>query len=298
MKQSQALDTDWMRSLGAGDPPSHESLREHLLAVHREHPGFTESCAMRCRDDEGRTSYEWLVDLVRPDEHAHVVDLACGSGPLLELCHRRFGGALELTGIDMSHEELDLARRRLPHGAASLHRSLADDLGFVPDGGVDVMLCHWALTLMDPVAPVLEEANRVLRPGGTFAAVIDGDMALSPGYEAVHHVIYGWVQREFPCFGRVDLGDARVRDGGSLACLSEATFHAATVTVDSSVFSLSGPPDMVAREAAGFFYAAFVLSPPSHRLMLAELEDFFAREAQGGSARFDMPINRLVVHRR
>lgn len=284
-----------MHRVSAGLHPSHESLRDHLLAIHHEHPGFTEACAMRCRDGAGRTSYEWLADLVRPDEHGHVLDLACGSGPLLELCHHRFAGRVRLTGVDMSQDELSLARRRLPPNAAALHQALAQDMGFVADGEVDIALCHWALTLMDPVEPVLVEANRVLRSGGIFAAIIDGDMALAPGYAEVHDLIYGWVQREFPWYGRVDLGDARVRHGGALERLAVTSFSGATVSVDSSVFSLSGPPAVLAREAAGFFYAAFVLSPGSHRLMLEELERLFAGQGLGRNGRFDMPINRLVV---
>ena len=291
------LDTAWTRSLARGEAPDGASLRDHLLAVHGAHAGFTEACASRCRDAAGRTSYAWLVEAIDPGRHSDVLDLACGSGPLLDLAHARFGGRVSLTGVDMSDQELALAHARVPDAGLALHRGLAQDMAFLPDASQDAVLCHWALTLMDPVAPVLREVRRVLRPGGRFAAIVDGEMDAAPGYRAVHDLIYGWVQREYPAYGEFDLGDARVRDTQALADLARATFDDAEVRIEPSVLYLSDPPETLAREAAGFFYAAFVLSPVANAAMLAELAQLF-RETGGAPPTFAMPINRLVVTRR
>ena len=294
------LDTAWTRSLARGEAPDGDSLRHHLLAVHGANAGFTEACASRCRDADGRTSYGWLTEIVDPARHTDVLDLACGSGPLLALAHARHGGRIRLTGVDMSDAELQLARGRVPGAELTLHRGLAQDMAFLADASQDAVLCHWALTLMDPVAPVLSEVRRVLRPGGTFAAIVDGEMDAAPGYRAVHDLIYGWVQRAYPAYGRFDLGDARVRDTQALAGLAQDTFHGAQVRVEPSVLYLHEAPEALAREAAGFFYAAFVLSADAHAAMLAELAQLLRTQAdQQGSeeATFVMPINRLVVTR-
>ncbi|WP_371039531.1 class I SAM-dependent methyltransferase, partial [Rhodosalinus sp. FB01] len=103
-----------------------------------------------------------------------------------QLCHATLPGALRLVGVDMSPDELALARARLPEGRARLIEAQAQRLDALADGAVDVALCHWALTLMDPVAPVLEEVARVLAPGGRFAALVDGPMEAAPGYADVH----------------------------------------------------------------------------------------------------------------
>ena len=290
--------TRWVERLRAGETPDAGDLRAHLLAVHRANAGFTEDCAGRCRDAAGRTSYDWLCEAVDPARHRHVLDLACGSGRLLALCAERFAPDVALTGVDMSAEELALARARLPGGAVDLREGMAQDMGFLPDGAVDAVLCHWALTLMDPVQGALEEVRRVLRPGGLFAAIVDGDMAAAEGYAAVHDLIYGHVQRDLARYGEVELGDPRVREGESLAALVAQAFGGACTTrIETGVMRLTGSPDALAREASGFFYAAFVLTPRARAAMLAELSALFARRAAEGAPGFAMPITRLTVTR-
>ncbi|WMS44659.1 methyltransferase domain-containing protein [Acuticoccus sp. MNP-M23] len=287
--------TAWASTVRRGEKPTQSDLRDHLLAVHSLNAGFTESCAMRCRNNDGRNTYEWLADVIDPAAHRSLMDLACGSGPLIALCHQRHGSALDLAGVDMSADELQLLRDRLPDGAATLHHGMAQDLGAFPPGSVDVVLCHWALTLMDPVEPVLTEVNRILARGGVFAAVVDGDMNADDLYRAVHDIIHTWVTREFPHYDEFGIGDVRIRQRSMLAPMVQSAFADAEVSVDQDVFELQAGNDVLAREAAGFFYSSFVLSAPAHAGMLAELEAMFAAR---GASRFSMPVNRLVVRNR
>lgn len=286
-----------MECLERREQPTAKDLREHLLEVHRRNAGFTETCAWASRDEAGRNSYEWLAELVDPAEHRHVVDLACGGGPLTALCQERYGKQVQLIGVDMSEHELQLARQRLAGTSAQFHQCMAQELHFLDDGSVDVVLCHWALTLMSPVEPVLEEVSRVLRPGGTFAAIVDGDMRQSPAYESIHHLIYDAVREEYPAYGEFDLGDARVRTSCSLATLVGAHLDQQVVRTEPGLVRLAAAPAELARVAAGFFYAAFVLSAPGHARMLRALEGFFAESATGTESlgTFAMPITRLVV---
>lgn len=300
MNDHSPLRSAWIDSLERGQNPDAAALRDHLRAVHRDHAGFTETCARACRDAAGRTSYDWLAEVVPAEAGGHVLDLACGSGPLLGILHAR-GAGLRLTGVDMCPEELTLARDRLPHGGATLLQAEAQDMAALPDGSVDAVLCHWALTLMDPVTPVLHEVRRVLAPTGRFAALVDGPMEAAPGYAGVHDLIYGHVQAELPGYGEVDLGDPRVRGTDSLSDLVRAAFPEARVTVETGVVTMDGPAAEVAEAAAGFFYAAFILSPARRVRMLAELAILLAVPGSAGDGslqgRFAMPINRLVVTR-
>lgn len=286
------LRTDWTRAVGRGEAPDAAALKAHLRTIHRENAGFTEACAMRCRDAAGRTSYAWLAEAVRPDRDRSVLDLACGSGPLLALCHEILPQRTRLVGVDMSPDELALARARLPAGRTELIEAQAADLGAVPDGSVDVVLCHWALTLMRPVEPVLNEVRRILAPGGRFAALVDGPMDAAPGYRAVHDLIYGHVQAAVPGYGAVDLGDPRVRSAEGLAGLVRAAFPGAALAVETDIVKMSGPAAIVAREAAGFFYASFVLPGAARLCMLNELSGLLGAL---GDATFAMPVDRLVV---
>ena len=302
MSDHSPLRSAWTESLARGQRPDADALRRHLRAVHRNHAGFTETCARACRDAVGRSSYEWLAEVVPDTDDGHVLDLACGSGPLLEILYARQAG-LQLTAVDMCPEELALARNRLPDGAAKFLQTDAQDMAALPDGSVDVVLCHWALTLMDPVAPVLDEVRRVLVPGGRFAALVDGPMDAASGYEAVHDLIYGHVQAELPGYGEVDLGDPRVRKMDSLVDLVHAAFPDADVAVETGVVTMEGPREKIAEAAAGFFYAAFVLSPERRARMLRDLATLLATltatsgppEAPDTRGCFAMPVNRLLV---
>lgn len=288
--------TAWANTVRRGHRPTQAQLRDHLLTVHRLNAGFTEACAQRCRDGEGRNSYEWLADVIDPSVHRTVLDLACGSGPLIALCHERHGDRLEIAGVDMSLDELRIARARVAGTPVRLHHGMAQDLGAVGTSGVDVVLCHWALTLMDPVEPVLREVDRLMAPGGVFAAIVDGDRHSDPTYRAADELVHEWVRREFPHYDAFGLGDPRVRERATLERMARDIFSADEVAIDEGVFTLEADGAALAREAAGFFYASFVLSPAAHGAMLSALT---ALLSDGGAAqgRFSMPVNRLVVRR-
>ncbi len=286
--------TSWTDDAGQREGDA-ESLKEHLIEVHRRNPGFTASCAGRCTDSHGRTSYDWLCDAAAEQEGTRVLDLACGSGVLLSLLRDRIPDAKALVGVDMSAEELDLARQCLVGHGVVLHKGVAQDLTFAAASSFDTVLCHWALTLMDPVEPVFFEIARVLAGGGTFAAIVDGDVAEAPGYEAVNDLIFAHVRAEAPSVGARDLGDPRIRKPESLGALARSFFPRAIVTTETRVFALQGEARMVAEEAAGFFYAAFILSPSARATLIDELAEQIAAQAEGNMPTFSLPVCRLLV---
>ena len=295
------IDSTWTRRLRAGAIPADADLVDHLKAVHRAHPGFTESCAWRCRNGRGLNSYEWLAGLAALPTPTRVLDLACGSGVLTELLLQEAPCGSEIVGVDMSPDELALARERVrgrPNEGRRVEvlfrEAMAQDMSFLADASVDVVLCHWALTLVSPLEPVLSEVARVLKPGGVFGAIVDGDIAAAPGYGELNDTIYAWAQRACPGYGGVDLGDPRVRSASELVPLMEEFFVGSTVRVESDVVRLKGAPAELADAAIGFFYASYVV-PQADRLgMHRAVEDFFtSRGAADGTGEYAMPI-RLV----
>ena len=265
---------------------------------HQENAGFTELCASCCRDEVGRNSYEWLAEIVPNNESLSVLDLACGSGPLLKILFDR-NKNLNLKGIDMCPEELELAKDRLINSGVNLIESSAQNLIAINDNSIDIVLCHWALTLMDPIAPVLDEVRRVLTPKGQFVALVDGPMNAAPGYKEVHDLIYSYVQKEIPSYGKIDLGDPRVRESESLSNLVEEAFPESNVTIETNVVSLEGPVIQVAEIAAGFFYAVFVLKSETRKSIITNLSKLIATSKESTDTerqgRFSMPISRLLV---
>ena len=298
LNNQKGLNSIWIDSLARNIHPDSSALVDHLKTVHQENAGFTELCASSCRDEIGRNSYEWLAELVPNNESLSVLDLACGSGPLLKILFDR-NKNLNLKGIDMCPEELALANTRLINSGVNLIESRAQNLIAINDKSIDIVLCHWALTLMDTIAPVLDEVRRVLTPKGRFVALVDGPMSAAPGYKEVHDLIYSYVQKEIPSYGKIDLGDPRVRGSESLSNLIKKAFPESNVTIETNVVSLEGPVIKIAEIAAGFFYAAFVLKPETRKLIITNLSKLLTISKESTDierqCRFSMPIRRLLV---
>jgi ubiquinone/menaquinone biosynthesis C-methylase UbiE len=287
--------TAWTRQIESGQQPSSADLQDHLATIHRNNTNFTEAIAWNCRDANGKNSYELLADIIDQKFHSNVLELACGSGVLLDLCNQRFGTKIAFSGIDMSDAELQLARERLIHTNIKLYQSMAQDLNFIADKSVDIILCHWALTLMDPVEPVFATAKRVLKESGVFAAIIDGDANNAHGYFEVHDIIYKYAQRNYPNYGAIELGDPRVRSATGLKELVGKTFTNADINITPVLFSLNSTPDVLAREAAGFFYASFVILEDDYPQMLQDLENHFIANKKNDQSCFVMPANLLTI---
>ena len=285
----------WTRRVEGGQQPSSDDLLDHLATVHERNAGFTESLAWNCRDVNGKNSYEILADMINHRSHTNVLDLACGSGVLLDLCNQRFGNKLSFLGIDSSDAELQLAQKRLALTKTKLTRCMAQNLDFIDDASVDIILCHWALTLMDPVVPVLKTAKRVLKKNGIFTAIIDGDVSNTSNYSEINDIIYGYTQRKYPDYGAIELGDPRIRTTKKLQDLAIKIFGESEVSITPNLLGFAAPPDLLARETAGFFYASFVLSATEHQEMLNELENYFSMNMENGESYFSMPINQLVI---
>ena len=294
----KGLNSIWTDSLARNLYPDSYALVDHLRTIHQEHTGFTEVCASFCRDETGRNSYEWVAELVPNNESLRVLDLACGSGPLLKILFDR-NKNLNLKGVDMCPEELVLAKTRLKNSGVNLIESKAQNLTAINDNSIDIVLCHWALTLMDPIVPVLDEIKRVLTSEGQFAALVDGPINAASGYAEVHDLIYSYVQEEIPSYGEIDLGDPRIRGSESLTNLAHKAFPEASVTIETNVVSMEGPVTKVAEIAAGFFYAAFILKLEKRKLMIKDLSNILAisKVSTGNErlGRFSMPISRLLV---
>ena len=143
-----------------------------LRAWHARYAGAASSAFGYGRTEgDARSSYDLLVDDAAALQHvATAVDLACGDGYLLELLARRLPSA-QIVGIDMTPEELAIARGRGLSENVRLVTARAEALP-LPDASADAAVCHMALMLFDDARSVVNELARVIRPGGIFAAVL------------------------------------------------------------------------------------------------------------------------------
>jgi len=108
---------------------------------------------------------------------ARVLDLACGDGLLMTHLGAR------AVGLDLSREELGLARGRTPR----VVQGRAQALPFA-DASFDACTCHLAFMLFDDPERVVAELARVLVPGGVFVALLGGGPT-AHGDDAFHRFL-------------------------------------------------------------------------------------------------------------
>ena len=289
------LNSSWINKIYLGKTPNGKDLSDHLHIIHNRYTGFTEEIARSCCDIQGKNSYELLLDTVDPSSHSDILDLACGSGVLLELCKKRFSTDLNLFGVDMNDSELKLARNRFSNDDISFYKANAQDLSFMKDASKDVIFCHWALTLMDPVVTVLKTIKRLLKKQGVFSAIVDGDPYSAKGYLQIHNIIYQYVQKKLPNYGLLELGDPRIRSSKSLNKLIKKIFSDSETTITRHVLTCKQKPNILANQVAGFFYASLILSSKHYGILVSKLKDYFTKNAVDGFSEFNLPVNRLVV---
>jgi SAM-dependent methyltransferase len=108
----------------------------------------------------------WPLGRVEPGEV--VLDLGCGAGTDLLIAAQMTGPAGRVIGVDMTPSMLEQARASATEiGLANLelYESLIESLP-IGDASVDVVISNGVIDLVPDKDPVLDEIDRVLRPGG------------------------------------------------------------------------------------------------------------------------------------
>jgi arsenite methyltransferase len=108
----------------------------------------------------------WILGRVEPG--AVVLDLGCGAGTDLLIAAQMTGPTGRVIGVDMTSAMLDRARESagamgLDH--VELREALIESLP-VADASVDAVISNGVIDLVPDKDAVLDEIDRVLRPGG------------------------------------------------------------------------------------------------------------------------------------
>jgi len=100
-----------------------------------------------------------------------VLDLGSGGGIDVLLSAKRVGPTGKAYGLDMTDEMLELARANQAKAGATNVEFLKGHIEAIPlpDNTVDVIISNCVINLSGDKPKVLQEAFRVLRPGGRFA---------------------------------------------------------------------------------------------------------------------------------
>lgn len=102
----------------------------------------------------------------------HALDLACGTGDFTVELLKRFPG-MEVTGIDLTPEMIDIAKAKTEHLDASVDFAIGDaqDLGFICDETFDLIVCAFGFRNFPDKAKALAECARMLKPSGKLVVL-------------------------------------------------------------------------------------------------------------------------------
>jgi arsenite methyltransferase len=108
----------------------------------------------------------WVLGRVEPG--AIVLDLGCGAGTDLLIAAQMTGPTGHVIGVDMTSAMLDRARESadaMGLDNVALHEALIESLPLA-DASVDTVISNGVIDLVPDKDAVLDEIDRVLRPGG------------------------------------------------------------------------------------------------------------------------------------
>lgn len=116
-----------------------------------------------------------------------VLDLATGTGLNLPHLRELVGEEGRVTGVDVTPAMLNIARARIERRGwnnVEVREGDAAALEF-PDASFDKVICAYALSIIPDYARAIQEARRVLVPGGRFVSL---------EMQAMARALPGWLQ--------------------------------------------------------------------------------------------------------
>lgn len=115
---------------------------------------------------------EELLHLIPFEDGQSWVDLGGGTGANLEFIPQTVERLREVSIVDLSPSLLQQAEQRIRHRHWSHVETVrADATRFEPFDQVDVVTCSYSLTMIPDWFAAVDQAWRMLKPGGVFAAV-------------------------------------------------------------------------------------------------------------------------------
>ncbi|GEP38025.1 hypothetical protein NPS01_16880 [Nocardioides psychrotolerans] len=118
---------------------------------------------------DGRDPSTVALEAIVAAAPSRALEVGCGTGAFAERVAARIPG-LDLVAIDQSERLVELTAAR----GVTAHVADTQSLPF-PDDSFDVVAAMWMLYHVPDLHQGLAEVRRVLRPGGTFVAVTNGD---------------------------------------------------------------------------------------------------------------------------
>lgn len=102
-------------------------------------------------------------------EGAQIVERGAGTGWMAEALGERLALCRGYTMVDLCEPLMEQATRRIEgNGWTNVKLVKADAAEYEPGAPVDIVICSYVLTMMPNWVAVLDQAERILRPGGVL----------------------------------------------------------------------------------------------------------------------------------
>lgn len=139
---------------------------------------------------------EDLLAMIEPPTDAVWVDMGGGTGSNIALLEERIATLKKVYVVDLATSLLEIAQKRFDEkGWNNVKAIEADATRFTPDEGyADVVTFSYSLTMIPDWFAAVENAMRILKPGGIIAIV---DFFVSRKYPAEGLKRHGWFTRSF-----------------------------------------------------------------------------------------------------
>jgi SAM-dependent methyltransferase len=121
------------------------------------------------QEPTGKSGYDYVINALNLKGQETLLDIGCGTGVFLSLAAPKVRW---ITGVDGTVELVEEARRRLP--AFPFLVGEMEDLP-LPDEAYDIVTAFNSFQYAELVSDALDEARRVLKPGGRLVAMIWGN---------------------------------------------------------------------------------------------------------------------------
>ncbi|HEY5341379.1 MAG TPA: methyltransferase domain-containing protein [Candidatus Aquilonibacter sp.] len=206
----------------AGIAPTVEDWHEHLVQFHDRYPDATSLMLDYLRVDGGTRSHEYFAERVHEEQptSTDILDIGCGDGALLERLIATYGESPNVTGIDLSHSEIDRARSRLPQGTFIC----GDAASLLEQGAFDLIIAHLSLAIIPRLSEMLSSIRHMLRRDGLLAFVIEDPLSQSSFFGSLAAAI-ARLRASHPQFAPVMPGREPFEDDAALrAMLRRAGF--------------------------------------------------------------------------
>ncbi|MBI5630010.1 MAG: class I SAM-dependent methyltransferase [Elusimicrobia bacterium] len=287
------------RKIFSGVSPTDKDWENHLAQAHGKTPGMTEKCFAGFPTDLGPNTYEVMASALdefqgKPIE---VLDLACGDGYITPLCLSRMQEGGRFVGVDMVASEVGSANERFRRENVEFLQARAQELPF-PSGSFDVVICHLALMLMVPIEPVVAEVRRVLRPGGTFAAVVGRNASSGGLYGLMGSEISQFIKTELSKGAAFRTGDSRLESREGIQELFDPRYFLPNINFQDFTLKISGAPGTL-MGILEHFYILNILGEAAKKKVRADLLRHLEGKAkQQGEVLLGLPLLKFKVKTR